>query len=387
MPGFLLATLQFFFALTWVVYVIYLPALADQVGFERRHVAWILMMDQVIFLACDWAAGVYADRVARKFGQVGGTMALVTLVSCAAFIALPWIAPHTGKMPFFALTILWSATSSALRAPPFAIVSRLSNPGRSSWVSGAYLFGLGLASAVAPYLSIELKQLDPRIPFALSSIGLAAFTFALARAERIRTRATESADTVPARPPVSIALIATPLLLLAFGFQVHFVMNSGHQYLRFAEAEDLPHLMPIFWIGFNFALLPATFLVRRYGGIAMLVAGGVVGVAALAACVHAPSLTPLVIAQAFAGVAWSLVLMGAFTAAMEGGRPGREGFFTGVLFSVLAAAAATRLVLVMSDVSATSMGAVLESVPLIAWALAAFLVAAIAYPQRDSNAS
>src|SRR5258706_6625022 len=154
MPSTVLAFLQLFFALTWVVYVIYLPALAEQVGLERRHVGMILMMDQVIFLACDWAAGVYADRIARTFGRIGRTMAIATLVSCAAFIVLPWVAPLASAPLFLFLTILWSVSSSALRAPTFAIVSRHASAANQPWVSCAYLFGLGVASAGAPYLSI-----------------------------------------------------------------------------------------------------------------------------------------------------------------------------------------------------------------------------------------
>ena len=192
MPSTLLALLQFFFALTWVVYVIYLPALAADVGIDRRYVPMILMMDQVIFLACDWAAGMYADRVARTFGRIGGTMAIATLVSCGAFILLPLIAPWASKSLFLFLTILWSVTSSALRAPPFAIVSRHANAASQPWVACSYLLGLGLASAIAPYIAIDLRQLDPRIPFALSSVGLALFALALARAEL--THATGPSD-------------------------------------------------------------------------------------------------------------------------------------------------------------------------------------------------
>ena len=58
-----LSALQLFFALTWVVYVIYLPALAAQAGIDKSHVPLILAMDQAIFVVCDWTAGVYADRV------------------------------------------------------------------------------------------------------------------------------------------------------------------------------------------------------------------------------------------------------------------------------------------------------------------------------------
>src|SRR5688500_13798674 len=184
MPGTLLAALQFFFALTWVVYVIYLPSLATQAGIDRRYVPMILMMDQVIFIACDWFAGVYADRVGRAVGTIGGTMAMATLASCAAFIAMPWVAPGLGAFPFLILTVLWSATSSALRAPPLALVGRHTDASRAPRIASFYILCFGIASAIAPYMSIELRRMDPRIPFAVASLGVAVFVLALASVER-----------------------------------------------------------------------------------------------------------------------------------------------------------------------------------------------------------
>ena len=381
MPGTLLALLQFFFALTWVVYVIYLPGLAEQAGLERRHVPMILLLDQAIFLACDWAAGVYADRAARVFGRVGERMAVVALVSCTAFMLLPWIAPASTRA-FLLVIVIWSVTSSALRAPALAVVSRHTSTANQGWVPCAFLFGLGVASAIAPYLAVGLRQFDPRVPFTVSSVALAAFVLALARVERTHPPVASDAAPGPGRR-VPIALFGVVILLFAFGYQVHFTVNSAQGYLRFATTDDLPKLMPVFWIGFNLALVPALLLTKRFGGAASMVTAGVIGVLALIACAKAPSLTPLVIAQAFAGVAWSIALMSAFTAALEAGRPGREGLLTGVLFSTLAAASIARLGIFIAGLQAhAAIGPRLENVPFIAWALAAFLMALVAYPER-----
>ena len=59
--GIVLAMLQFAFALTWVVYVAYLPALAAQVGIAKSVVPWILLVDQLIFVVCDWLAGTFGS--------------------------------------------------------------------------------------------------------------------------------------------------------------------------------------------------------------------------------------------------------------------------------------------------------------------------------------
>ena len=155
--GVVLAVLQFVFALTWIIYVIYLPALAAQAGIPKEYVPWILLMDQAIFVACDWAAGIYADRLLGVLGRIGPRIAMVTLVSTAAFLALPWIAPMGSVALFIALTVLWSATSSALRAPPLVLLGKHAAAPQRPWLVGLYLFGVGAAGAVSPYLGSALE--------------------------------------------------------------------------------------------------------------------------------------------------------------------------------------------------------------------------------------
>jgi MFS family permease len=213
--------------------VIYLPALAAQAGIDKRYVPMILLMDQVIFIACDWAAGVYADRVARAYGRVGGVMAGATIFSCVAFIALPYVAPAAGPVAFLFLTVLWSISSSALRAPPFVLMGRYADERRAPWVVGFYVFGMGVASALAPFLGLRLKGIDPRIPFVLASVSLALCAMALARAER-----GFGAPMREAAAPQSVSLgrlasFAVVIILLATGFQVHFSINSSPAFLRF----------------------------------------------------------------------------------------------------------------------------------------------------------
>src|SRR5258707_338135 len=55
------------------------------------------------------------------------------------------------------------------------------------------------------------------------------------------------------------------LLLLALGFQVHFGLSSAPRYLQLAPREQLPYLMPVFWIGFNLLMFPAARVVKRLG--------------------------------------------------------------------------------------------------------------------------
>jgi hypothetical protein len=110
-----------------------------------------------------------------------------------------------------------------------------------------------------------------------------------------------------------------------------------------------------------------------------MAAGGLIGVAALAGVSRAPSLEWLITAQSIAGVAWSFALTAAFTAALAAGRPGREGLLTGILFSTLAAAAILRIAILLSGKQGSFY---LESVPFVLWALAAFLIAMVAFPEK-----
>src|SRR5712692_759732 len=87
-----LRIVQFFFTLTWTVYVIFLPQLAAQAGIAKELVIVILMADQVIFALMDFAMGLWADRVARTVGRLGVIVAALTGVSCLAFLLLPFIA-------------------------------------------------------------------------------------------------------------------------------------------------------------------------------------------------------------------------------------------------------------------------------------------------------
>jgi len=375
-----LSALQFSFALTWIVYVIYLPALAAQAGIDKGYVPWILAMDQLIFIACDWAAGVYADRVGRLVGKIGGRMALVTLASCAAFIAMPWIAPAFGAVAFLALTALWSASSSALRAPPLALVSRHAPTPKQPLYAGVYLLGFGLAAAMAPYLGLALKGVDARVPFAVASVALAVLAMLLAHAERGYEAAPGKDQPAERRSSLGdVVLFALAVLLFGVGFQAHFSVNSAPGYLRFVTPQELSQYMPIFWIGFNVAVIPACMLPQRFGGLPVMAAGGFVGVVALAACAAAPTLPGLVIAQLLAGAAWGVTLWAAFTAAMEAGRPDRTGLATGLLFSMLANAALMRLAAVVSGLTAQMSS---TPIPLFAWGAATLVTVMLVMRRR-----
>jgi MFS family permease len=378
--GLYLGVVQFLFALCWTVYVIFLPQLAAQAGIPPSAVIWVLMLDQLVFLVTDYAFGVASDRAARVVGRLGRGVVAVTLLSCAAFLALPMVAPSGSPALFLVLVVLWSATSSALRAPPLTLVGRHAARPSQPWLVSLSMLGLGVANAVSPYLGLQLRGVDPRVPFLLSSVALALVTGGLVAAERALVRSAAPAATAvrdlapPALPAVPGFLVS--VVLAALAFQVHGFLNSTPLYLRHAPAPQLPWLAPVFWIGFNLALLPAGAVTRRVAGARVMTAATAVAALATLAAHEATGLSGVVAAQAVAGAAWAFALMSAFSTALALGHTGREGRFGGALSSLLAGAALVRMALLAAEVQ-TSGAAWLAFVPAAGWlAAAAVLLAA-----------
>lgn len=71
--------------------MIFLLALAEQAGLPKSAVPWLLLMNQLIFVACHLAVGVWSDRAAGVPGRIGWWVLGVTLLSTVAFLALPWV--------------------------------------------------------------------------------------------------------------------------------------------------------------------------------------------------------------------------------------------------------------------------------------------------------
>src|SRR3954463_9155900 len=124
--GFYLGGLQLAFTLGWTTYVIYLPKLAAEVGIAPSAVILILMLDQAIFTITDTAMGIAADRISSLVGRIGLFVGVLTAISCAAFVALPFVA-DTGpgaQVWFIGVILIGVATSSALRAPPLTLLGK-----------------------------------------------------------------------------------------------------------------------------------------------------------------------------------------------------------------------------------------------------------------------
>ena len=362
--GFYLAFLQLVFTLLWTTYVIHLPKLAAQVGIVSGAVSIILMLDQAIFTVTDTAMGIVADKIAAFVGRLGILVGLLTALSCAAFVALPFVAGVGAKPLFIALLAIWAVTSSALRAPPLVLLGKYSAKPKVPYLAALAMLGYGVAGAVAPYLGTVLRDVDARLPFILSSIVLLVTAVGLSRVEFDAAHASSKPPPRPARPlgRVSVIFIAA-MVILSLGYQLHFGINSGPFYLRFAKPDDLPWLLPVFWIGFNLAMFPASKVVKHHGGLIVMGVAGLLGALAIVIAEFAGTLNILIAAQFVAGAAWGCMLMSAFSAALAIGSTGAEGKVTGLVFSALALGTFARMAAVAGGIQRLP-----DYAPLLHWA-------------------
>ncbi len=374
-----IGVVQFFCATTWTIYVIYLPQLAAQAGIDKRWVPWILAADQAVFALMDVVTGFWIDRVRAGLARYGGWILGITVVSCIAFVCLPLV----GSTLMLVCLAVWAVTSSALRSPPWALLGRYAATPSLPWLSAIVLTGSALAAAAAPYLGLVLKGVDPRLPFLISTLTLAAAVVGLVVAERRMGDVAISEKTREEPVGQHAVLVFAALLLLALGFQIHFALNSAPQYLRFAAAGDLPWLMPVFWIGFNVVMWPGARLVDRLGTAPAMALAAAAGALAALAAAHAPGKATLIAAQFLAGGAWGAASVAVYSAAIGFGRTGREGRFLGALFAMLAIAAFVRIGAVASGIAFDpSVKALLPWLPQTAWLLAALLLACGLRPAR-----
>lgn len=333
---------------------------------------WILLADQVIFAVMDVATGFWVDRVRTGLARIGGWILALTMVSCVAFVLLPFAGASAGLL--LAAIAIWAVTSSALRAPPWALLGRYAAKPNIPWLSTLVLTGTALASALAPYLGLALRGVDPRVPFAVSTLTLVAAVVVLVLAEKRISVPEKKPDSEPDSPKNILPVFAA-LFVLAIGFQIHFSLNSAARYLQFAKPGDLPYLMPVFWIGFNLLMFPASMAVKRLGAPDLLMAAAALGALGTLASVFAPSREWLIAAQFIAGGCWGAACVAAYTAAIGFGRGGREGRFLGTLFAVLAVATFARIAIAAGGLAAVpGFSGLLAWAPQACWLLAAMLL-------------
>jgi hypothetical protein len=173
---------------------------------------------------------------------------------------------------------------------------------------------------------------------------------------------------------------------MAIGFQLHLFFNSEPLFKKFTS--DMTALMQVFWVGFSIGMFPASLLAKRWGGLPIMGAAGLVGAVAIVVAELSGSLGLIVAVQAVAGAAWGCILVSALAAAALGAN-GHEGKMTGLLFSALALATLARMVTnAVGGLGNPALAPLLRWAPVLCWAIAGTLLLALALagPQRITAA-
>ncbi len=376
--GIYLAVLQFVFTLGWTSYAFYLPKLAAAVGLSATAVGIILMLDQVIFTVTDFSMGIAADKVSRVLGRLGHWVAGITFISCLAFVGLPFIAAdHLGAGPFLALTVLWAMTSSALRAPPLMLLGKYAARPAIPYLGSLAMLGLGIASALSPYLALTLAKQDPRLPFVIASVTLLLVSLALSKVERSLAKQApavpDRSQTVDRAVPAPVLVFALAVVIFALGFQLHVFFNSAPLFRKFTS--NIGMLLPVFWVGFSVGMFPASRITKRWGGLRVMGAAGLLGAVAIVLMESSTALGLTVAAQIVAGTAWGAILMSAFAAAAALGATGHEGKTTGLMYSGLALATFARMATSASGTLADpALAPLVHWLPIVCWGIGGALL-------------
>lgn len=381
---------QCLLALSWTLYVLYLPGLLAAAGIDKRWVAYVLIADQLIFALCDWMAGVYADRIALVWRRLGRIMTATTLVSSAALLAMPWIATAESAGLLLGTIFVWAACSSALRAPVFALLGRVRERHERGDRGGAQrrqagmvsmaLVGISLAGAIGPYLTLLLKGVDGRVPLALSALSLAMAGIWALRVERLLPRPmTDRGDPGNlARSRRRALSLAAIVFVAALGTQALVAILGLPLFQRFVGADAVVWIA-WFWAGFGLGLMPGARVAsgtQPFTSAAVALAAGTI---AFVVARSSASIAILVGGMAIAGAAWGVFSTVVFTSAVSisKGYAALRGAGTasGMVFSALALATLSRLAFVAAGYGRTP---VTTWLPIVAWLAAAVLLVVVA---------
>lgn len=382
-----LAVIQFFFATTWVVYVVFLPGLLKKAGIDASWLIWLLLLDQLVFTITDTAMGYAADKIERLIGRLGPMIVWISVITCVAFALLPLVVGREGqahgKEALLALIFIWVITSSVLRAPPLVLLTKYAAKPQVPCLASLSLLGLALAGAAAPYLQLVMKGMDARFPFLLTSGTLFATVLGLVWVER-QLQPPSVTPALPISPEpykkyrTIIYLLMLGTLCIGIGFQLHYFLNSSpliKRFLPLATTETLAWLLPVFWIGFKILMLVGTPLVRRIGGIPVVAIAAGLGAVGVIAANLAPNIYFLMVAQFITGGAWGCLFSSGISTALGLGKTGHEGLVLGGWFSMLSLATLGRMGMVATEMNKLpAIAGGLPSIAALFWIIGALLL-------------
>jgi MFS family permease len=335
-----IATIQGLLVLIWTQYVMFLPQMAQAAGIGRGWVVWLLVADQITFVLGDWAAGVYADRLARTMRLMGALVVGTSIVSGLLLVALPDIAELRSPTLFILAMLAWAASSSALRAPVFSLLGRVGGVSRKSGVINGALIGVSVAGAAGPLLTGALSHIDPRVPLLAASIALVLATLPVLR---IDAPGRSAPTPVSGSALAAVMGLSVTTWLVALGMQLFTAIGPQ----QFHPLSPMAKLLwsPLYWSGFAVGLLAGAPTGRARSSLPWTLATIALGAAAMAATKVATGIGLLAASLTLAGACWAVVYVNGLRTVLQLSRDCAIGTPIGIYLSVIALAAAARLLL------------------------------------------
>jgi hypothetical protein len=277
-----------------------------------------------------------------------------------------------------------------LRAAPAKLLGKFAARPGMPFLAALVTLGYGIAGAATPYLAIELRDIDARLPFISSSIVLMMAVLALSAAEQAglsHPEPRQEAMAVPRPGVVVLFVFFLSITALATGFEIHNSLNVKALFQQVSDPARAEWLKQTFWVGFNIVMFPASLLVKRYGGLVVIGVAGLIGAAALSGAQVAANPGMLTLAHAIVGAAWGCVVSAGIATALILGKGIAEGALVGLVSAAMAVATFLRMLIVADGAFAPSL---LRWLPVGCWLVAGLvtlLLAIVRHRQAQSTPS
>ncbi len=340
-----LALLHTAMGLSWLVYVLYLPALIISLGLDPRVAITMLMVEGLLAIALEPLFGFLSDRFFRRVGTRLPFVVTGVFLAAALFIVIPvaastsLVVTETGRALFLVLLAGWAIAMTVFRAPALSLLSRYATtPNLPRAASLLTLLGAGVG-ALRPISRDVLLSPGPVVCFGTGALFLLAACAIVWRIDRqVPTASTPARVDSPGLFGPIATLLATGagVALTSFAFFTHLLPRLFGMLPR--EAPGPGALQSGALLFFGVSALAAGLVAKRIGnGTTMLVGAGTAALFIVVLAISSPAAPVLVALIAITVAAFAFVANGVIPLALDRMSAGHAGLGLGCYFGALAA--------------------------------------------------
>lgn len=351
--GFVLGLGYFGITVLGPIYNTYVPLLLHGFGLSASWVGAIMTLDNYLQLIVPAWVGAASDRTWTRLGRRKPWLLAGAPPGILAFLLIP-IVP---ALPALVLVLaVHSLAVTLMRAPGLALLADLFAPADRSKANGIINVVGGLGAVVALVGSGWAYHHHPGLPFWLGGLlmlgGSLIFLLAVRERREWVAHAGEGAVTVWRRllamfrdarrggqeRPAALLLLSISCTFSAYGILETWISLFA-TFVLGLDASRVPLLLAVFAAALLLGAIPSGFAGARLGHKRAMG----LGMAALAAMfaaglfVRTPLLAMMLLAPA--GAAWAMIIINLFPLLYAVGGESSAGLFTGLYYTVTAAAA------------------------------------------------